>query len=84
MAFFHTWKPVLTNPAAQIAQESTTGYKEAHDMGYQLRTRSVLPHPVCRCLTYEKTDTQTCTPMESRSLSGLICMLAWYKPLRVS
>ncbi|KAH9221119.1 histidine phosphatase superfamily [Leptodontidium sp. 2 PMI_412] len=39
MAFFHTWKPVLTNPAAQIAQESTTGYKEAHDMGYQLRTR---------------------------------------------
>ncbi|KAH7321508.1 histidine phosphatase superfamily [Rhexocercosporidium sp. MPI-PUGE-AT-0058] len=39
MAFFHTWKPVLTDPAAQIAQESTTGYKEAHDMGYQLRTR---------------------------------------------
>ncbi|KAK0100954.1 hypothetical protein ONS95_013057 [Cadophora gregata] len=39
MAFFHTWKPVLTDPSAQIAQESTTGYKEAHDMGYRLRTR---------------------------------------------
>jgi hypothetical protein len=35
------WKPVLTNPAAQISQESTTGYKEAYDLGYQLRTRSI-------------------------------------------
>ncbi|CZT06049.1 related to 3-phytase B precursor [Rhynchosporium graminicola] len=39
MAFFHTWKPVLTDPAAQIAQLSNTGYKEAHDLGYMVRTR---------------------------------------------
>ncbi|KAL2067899.1 hypothetical protein VTL71DRAFT_15997 [Oculimacula yallundae] len=39
MAFFHTWKPVLTDPTAQIAQLSTTGYKEAHDLGYMIRTR---------------------------------------------
>jgi acid phosphatase len=42
MAFLQDWKPVLTNSAAQIAQESTTGYKEAYDLGYQVRTRSVI------------------------------------------
>ena len=39
LEFLHTWRPVLTNPAAQIAQESPTGWKEAFDMGYKLRTR---------------------------------------------
>ncbi|KAL3425642.1 histidine acid phosphatase [Phlyctema vagabunda] len=39
LAFLRDWKPVLTNPKAQIAQESITGYKEAYDMGYTLRTR---------------------------------------------
>jgi hypothetical protein len=41
MEFLHDWQPVLTNSALQIAQESPTGYKEAYDLGYQLRTRSV-------------------------------------------
>ncbi|KAI9640136.1 hypothetical protein NHQ30_011538 [Ciborinia camelliae] len=39
LAFLKSWKPVLTNPTLQIAQESPTGYKEAFDLGYQLRTR---------------------------------------------
>lgn len=39
MAFLEDWEPVLTNPAAQMSQESTTGYKEAYDLGYQVRTR---------------------------------------------
>ncbi|CAD6446869.1 cdbe87df-5a4d-46a6-865a-c115761b38db [Sclerotinia trifoliorum] len=39
LAFLKSWKPVLTNPTLQIAQESPTGYKEAYDLGYQLRTR---------------------------------------------
>ncbi|KAB8301680.1 hypothetical protein EYC80_003514 [Monilinia laxa] len=39
LAFLKSWKPVLTNPDLQIAQESLTGYKEAYDLGYQLRTR---------------------------------------------
>ncbi|KAA8572224.1 hypothetical protein EYC84_002129 [Monilinia fructicola] len=39
LAFLKSWKPVLTNPDLQIAQESPTGYKEAYDLGYQLRTR---------------------------------------------
>lgn len=39
LSFLSTWRPVLTNPALQIAQESPTGYKEAHDLGYTLRTR---------------------------------------------
>jgi acid phosphatase len=42
MEFLDSWKPVLTNSALQIAQESPTGYKEAYDLGYQLRTRCVL------------------------------------------
>ncbi|KAJ5355567.1 hypothetical protein N7517_010176 [Penicillium concentricum] len=37
--FIPEWKPVLTNPALQLAQESMTGWKEASDLGYQLRTR---------------------------------------------
>lgn len=41
MAFLEDWEPVLKNPTAQISQESTTGYKEAYDLGYQVRTRSV-------------------------------------------
>jgi hypothetical protein len=39
LAFLASWKPVLTNPVLQIAMESPTGYKEAHDLGYTLRTR---------------------------------------------
>ncbi|TGO83716.1 hypothetical protein BPOR_0603g00060 [Botrytis porri] len=39
LAFLKAWKPVLTNPTLQIAQESPTGFKEAYDLGYQLRTR---------------------------------------------
>ncbi|THV48078.1 hypothetical protein BGAL_0269g00040 [Botrytis galanthina] len=39
LAFLKSWKPVLTNPTLQIAQESPTGFKEAYDLGYQLRTR---------------------------------------------
>jgi hypothetical protein len=40
MAFLQDWQPVLTNSVAQLSQESTTGYKEAYDLGYQVRTRS--------------------------------------------
>ncbi|RDW89305.1 acid phosphatase-like protein [Coleophoma cylindrospora] len=39
LAFLETWKPVLTNPSAQMSQESPTGYKEAYDLGYTVRTR---------------------------------------------
>ncbi|KAG9232766.1 histidine phosphatase superfamily [Amylocarpus encephaloides] len=39
LSFLKAWKPALTNPEAQIAQESSTGYKEAYDLGYSLRTR---------------------------------------------
>ncbi|KAJ5666023.1 phosphoglycerate mutase-like protein [Penicillium maclennaniae] len=39
LAFIPDWKPVLTNSTLQIAQESMTGWKEAHDLGYQLRAR---------------------------------------------
>jgi hypothetical protein len=41
MAFLKDWKPVLTNPALEMSQESPTGYKEAYDLGYTLRTRFV-------------------------------------------
>ena len=34
-----SWKPVLTNPTIQIAQQSPTGFKEAFDLGYRLRTK---------------------------------------------
>ncbi|CAI7597179.1 unnamed protein product [Penicillium glandicola] len=39
LQFISKWKPVLTNPALQLAQESMTGWKEASDLGYQLRSR---------------------------------------------
>lgn len=39
LSFLKTWKPVLTNPSIQIAQESPTGFKEAFDLGYRLRTK---------------------------------------------
>ncbi|KKA27887.1 hypothetical protein TD95_004269 [Thielaviopsis punctulata] len=39
LAFLKDWQPVLTDPANQIAMESVTGWKEAYDMGYTLRTR---------------------------------------------
>ncbi|KAI7970223.1 hypothetical protein EIK77_008450 [Talaromyces pinophilus] len=39
LSFIGDWKTVLTNPTLQIAQESMTGYKEGHDLGYQLRAR---------------------------------------------
>lgn len=45
LSFIGDWKPVLTNPTLQIAQESMTGYKEGHDLGYQLRARCKLNRP---------------------------------------
>ncbi|KAK9465562.1 histidine phosphatase superfamily [Lipomyces arxii] len=39
LAFLPEWRTVLTHPEIQIAMESPTGYKEAMDMAYQLRTR---------------------------------------------
>jgi acid phosphatase len=39
LSFLNSWQPVLTNPTQQIAKESPTGYKEAFDLGYRLRTR---------------------------------------------
>ncbi|KAI0024417.1 histidine acid phosphatase [Xylariomycetidae sp. FL0641] len=39
LSFLPNWQPVLTNPKLQIAMENPTGAKEAHDMGYTLRTR---------------------------------------------
>ncbi|OIW29655.1 histidine acid phosphatase [Coniochaeta ligniaria NRRL 30616] len=39
LSFLPSWKTVLTNPSLQIAMESPTGYKEAYDLGYTLRTR---------------------------------------------
>lgn len=31
LKFIPKWKPVLTNPASQLAQESMTGWKEVHN-----------------------------------------------------
>ncbi|KAF7715425.1 Uncharacterized protein PECH_007920 [Penicillium ucsense] len=39
LSFIKDWTPVLTNSSLQIAQESMTGWKEASDLGYQLRAR---------------------------------------------
>lgn len=39
LEFLKTWKPVLSNPAAQIAQISPTGYKELTEMGATWRLR---------------------------------------------
>ncbi|KAJ5089430.1 phosphoglycerate mutase-like protein, partial [Penicillium argentinense] len=39
LSFIKVWSPILTNPTLQIAQESMTGWKEASDLGYQLRAR---------------------------------------------
>ncbi|OTB05876.1 hypothetical protein M426DRAFT_319564 [Hypoxylon sp. CI-4A] len=39
LSFLPSWKPVLTNPTAQIGLENPTGAKESHDLGYTLRTR---------------------------------------------
>lgn len=39
LAFLPEWRTVLTHPEIQMSMESPTGYKEAMDMGYQLRTR---------------------------------------------
>ncbi|KFA60249.1 hypothetical protein S40285_08077 [Stachybotrys chlorohalonatus IBT 40285] len=39
LSFFHSWDTPLTHPDIQIAQQSQTGYKELHDLGYTLRTR---------------------------------------------
>ncbi|KUI62601.1 Acid phosphatase PHO1 [Cytospora mali] len=39
IAFMKDWRTVLTDPDLQIAMESPTGAKEAHDLGYTLRTR---------------------------------------------
>lgn len=39
LSFLPDWQTVLTNPSLQIAMLNPTGSKEAHDLGYQLRTR---------------------------------------------
>jgi acid phosphatase len=39
LAFLKTWKPVLSNPDAQIANVSPTGWKELHEMGTTWRLR---------------------------------------------
>lgn len=39
LEFLRTWKPVLSNPSAQIAQISPTGYKELTEMGATYRLR---------------------------------------------
>jgi hypothetical protein len=39
LEFLTTWKPVLSHPDRQIAQISTTGYQELHDMGATWRLR---------------------------------------------
>ncbi|KAF5502436.1 Acid phosphatase PHO1 [Colletotrichum aenigma] len=39
LSFLPNWRTALTNPSSQIANLSPTGYKEAHDLGYTLRTR---------------------------------------------
>ncbi|KXH43916.1 histidine acid phosphatase, partial [Colletotrichum salicis] len=39
LSFLPRWQTALTNPSSQIANLSPTGYKEAHDLGYTLRTR---------------------------------------------
>lgn len=42
LSFLENWKPILTDPTVQISQESATGWKEAFDLGYKLRTRLVV------------------------------------------
>ncbi|KAJ5809851.1 phosphoglycerate mutase-like protein [Penicillium pulvis] len=39
LSFIPEWTTALTNPTLQIASESMTGWKEATDLGYQLRAR---------------------------------------------
>ncbi|KIM98232.1 hypothetical protein OIDMADRAFT_128149 [Oidiodendron maius Zn] len=39
LSFIPNWSPVLSNPTLQLSQESITGWKELHDLGYQLRAR---------------------------------------------
>ncbi|OLN94145.1 Repressible acid phosphatase [Colletotrichum chlorophyti] len=39
LSFLPRWRTALTNPLSQISNLSPTGYKEAHDLGYTLRTR---------------------------------------------
>ena len=39
LEFLRTWKPVLSDPSAQIAQISPTGYKELTEMGATYRLR---------------------------------------------
>lgn len=39
LSFMKGWQTVLTNDDLQIAMVSPTGVKEAHDLGYMLRTR---------------------------------------------
>lgn len=39
LSFMKDWQTVLTNVALQMSMVSPTGAKEAHDLGYTLRTR---------------------------------------------
>jgi acid phosphatase len=39
LSFISGWQTALTNKPLQISQQDMTGFKEAHDLGYQLRAR---------------------------------------------
>ncbi|KAJ2898604.1 histidine acid phosphatase [Zalerion maritima] len=54
LSFLSSWSPVLTDPSTQIAQLSPTGWKEAFDLGYKLRTQ----YPSLYTATSEETQTQ--------------------------
>jgi hypothetical protein len=54
-----------------MSQESTTGYKEAYDLGYQVRTRSASAFDFFKPSdTYMSSDTPNFTPMAHHSLVG--------------
>lgn len=42
LKFIPKWKPVLTNPALQLAQESMTGWKEVHNQTCKTITNSLI------------------------------------------
>lgn len=42
LAFISQWKPVLTNPVLQLAQESMTGWKEVQNYAFNLTIHSLI------------------------------------------
>jgi hypothetical protein len=86
MAFLKDWEPVLTNSAMQISQESVTGYKEAYNLGYQLRTRFVflLPGLCGEKVANVGEDTQSCMLTELHSSVGQTYILVLFRLHRTS